>query len=253
MFNYKKGQIAIWVILAIALVASMILFFLFETKIESIDINEEFNPESYIDDCVVESVNEAVDLMLPKGGFIEDENTILYNEINVNYLCKNTGNYLPCVNQHPLFINELKEEIKKYVQPRIDLCFNNFRNEVEKRNGNVEYGESKVKVDFATNIIYLKIIKDVTIKKDKNARNFDEFNVEIKNSIYDLANVAIEIANQEAKYCYFEYAGYMILHSKFDIRKNIMSDSTKIYTIKDKQTKKEMNIAIRSCAIPSGI
>ncbi len=253
MFNEKRGQVAIWVVLALGLVASMILFLLFETKIETIDVDEEFNPESYIDDCARESVNEAVDLMLPKGGFIEDENIILYNGINVSYLCKNTGNYKPCINQHPLLINELKKEIISYVRPKIDLCFDNFKNAVEKRNGEINYGEGDIDIDFATNRIYLTITKDITINKNGNIRNYDEFDIEIKSPVYELANVAIEIANQEAKYCYFEYAGYMILHSRFDIRKTVMSDSTKIYTIKDKQTEKEMNIAVRSCAIPAGI
>jgi hypothetical protein len=32
-----------------------------------------------------------------------------------------------------------------------------------------------------------------------------------------------------------------------------LSDSTKIYTIKDKETGKEFNIATRGCAIPAGI
>ena len=63
----------------------------------------------------------------------------------------------------------------------------------------------------------------------------------------------MEISNQEAKYCYFEYVGYMLLYPKMDIEKFAMSDSTKIYTLKDKKSDKEMNIAIRSCAIPPGI
>jgi hypothetical protein len=45
----------------------------------------------------------------------------------------------------------------------------------------------------------------------------------------------------------------MILYPRFDIRKVAMSDSTKIYTIEDKYSEKEMNIAIRSCVIPPGI
>ncbi|HLC52957.1 MAG TPA: hypothetical protein VJK03_00280, partial [Candidatus Nanoarchaeia archaeon] len=65
--------------------------------------------------------------------------------------------------------------------------------------------------------------------------------------------VAIEISSQEAKYCYFEYVGYMILHPEFDIQKTALSDSTKIYTIKDIRTEEVMRIATRSCAIPPGV
>ena len=70
--------------------------------------------------------------------------------------------------------------------------------------------------------------------------------------MYDLASVANEIASQEAKFCYFEYVGFNILYNDFDIRKDTLSDSTKIYTIKHKKTAAEMNIAVRGCAIPAG-
>ena len=250
----KRGQLAIWVIIAIAFVASIILFFFFERRIvTTVGTDKEFEIESFIDECAKKYMNEAVDMMLQKGGFIEDENTKLYNGINVSYLCKNLGNYNPCVNQHPMLINELGNEIKNYIETRIDFCFDDFRLEIEKRKGNVNYGNIDVDVKLGEDRIYLTINKDATIRKDDVVQNFDKFEVEIINPIYNLANIAIEIASQEAKYCYFEYVGYMILYPRYDIKKNAMSDSTKIYTIKDKQTKKEMNIAIRSCAIPPGI
>ena len=93
----------------------------------------------------------------------------------------------------------------------------------------------------------------MTIRERGNTQIIDGFDVQIISPLYDLVNVAVEIANQEAKYCYFEYVGYQVLYPNFDIRKFAFSEGTKIYTIKDKYSDKEMNIAIRSCAIPPGI
>jgi len=95
--------------------------------------------------------------------------------------------------------------------------------------------------------------RKITLAKNEQSQTFNEYNIEVMNPLYDLSKVAIEIASQEAKYCYFEYVGYMILYPRFSIEKFAFSDSTKIYTIKDKYTNKEMNIAIRGCAIPPGI
>ena len=173
--------------------------------------------------------------------------------MKVAYLCENIGNYKPCINQHPMLLNEIKEEIRTYVSPRIEQCFSELKNEIEKKKGTVSYGPMSVDVLLGPTRVYLKIDKKITVKNWDDTRTFDSLSFEMVNPVYDLANVAIEIASQEAKYCYFEYVGYMVLYPQFDIRVHMMSDSTSIYTIKDKKSGKEMNIAIRSCAIPPGI
>ena len=61
------------------------------------------------------------------------------------------------------------------------------------------------------------------------------------------------IANDERKYCYFEQIKYMIEDDpSIDIRKFVMSDSTEIYTIMDRETGKKFNMAIRGCVLPAG-
>ncbi len=242
----------IWVILAIALVASMILYFTIE-KGPKITTQKDFNAESYIESCVREHVNDAVDKMIPHGGFVEPVNFKVYDDIKIEYLCENIGSYLPCVNQHPMFLNEMKEEINNYISPKVEQCFVDFKKQIGDRNGDVEYGPMKIEVSLAPDRVYTDIARKTTITQSGDSRIVEEYNFEMINPLYNLGNVAIEIASQEAKYCYFEYVGYMILYPRFSIEKFAMSDSTKIYRIKDKKTDKELNIAIRSCAIPAGI
>ena len=248
----KKGQVVIWVIIAMALVGSMILFFTLERK-PTILNGQDFSPESFIQGCSEKAVNEAVDLMLPQGGFVSPNNTILFNNINVAYLCENQGFYKSCINQHPALINELRSEIKKYIMPKIENCFSNLKSDVERKNSDITLGNMEIDVNLGPNRVILNIDRKVTISKDSETKTFENFEINVINSIYDIANVAIEIASQEAKYCYFEYVGYSVLHTRFGIRKTSDSNSNKIYTIKDKYSDKEMNIAIRSCAIPPGI
>ena len=248
----KKAQLMLWVILAIFLVAAMILFLYIDRK-PTITTNQEFNPESYMDKCVRQYVDEVVEKMLPQWGFVNPENTKTYNGINVTYLCQNKGNYLPCVNQHPMLLNEMKSEIINYIQPKIEKCFSDFKTEVEKRDGKVEYGITNMNLNFGPKRIYIFIDKKTTMAFGEETRNIPDYRIEIINPLYDLASVAIEIASQEANYCYFEYVGYMILHPEFKITKFTFDDSTKVYTIEDKSSSKKINIAVRGCAIPPGI
>ncbi len=254
IFINRKAQAAIWIILAIVLVGSMILFFTIErNSVVTTGQDRGLNPESFIDRCVRENTNRVIDLILPKGGFLEDTNTKLFNNINVSYICYNRGNYGVCINQHPLLLNEIRQEIVKGISPEIESCFRDLRLEAENRNWNVELGDMKIEVNLAPKKVFTEITRKAILTKGDTVQIFEKFESEFNSPIYDLGNVAIEIASQEAKYCYFEYVGYQILHPEFDIRKTAMSDSTKIYTIRDKYSNKEMNIAIRSCAIPAGI
>ncbi len=250
----KRGQMAIWVILAIGLVVTIILFFLLRGEIKpEISGKIEENPSGFISNCVKKHVNEIVDIILPQGGFIKPEHSKIHKGINVSYLCYNSGNYYPCVNEHPMLINEIKEEIKKYIAPKIEQCFQDYKSEMEKRNAIIELGDMDLELKLAPERIFVNVEREIEIKSKEQSFSYDRFDVEIISPLYNLARVSMEIASQEAEYCYFEYVGYMILYPKFKINRESLSDSTEIYSILDKKSGKEMNIAMRGCAIPPGL
>ena len=248
----KKGQVGLWVIVALVIVGAIILFFTLR-QLPTLTSKAEFDPQQFIDKCARDSVNEAVDKMLPQGGFLNPGNFKVYNSIKIAYLCENEGYFRPCINQHPMFINEMKNEILGYIRPRMENCFESMKTTITSRRGSIELGAMSLNISAAPGKIYVDVIRKTTITEGGSTRIFDNFKVEVANPLYDLGNVAIEIANNEAKYCYFEYVGYMILYPNWDIRKFTMSDSAKIYTIKDKSSGKTINIAMRGCAMPAGI
>ena len=251
----KGGQAMIWVVVAISIGAIIILLFIFRGKIIKTDVlgGIEENPKLYIDNCVKKNVNLVVDIILPQGGFINPKHSIMYNGMNISYLCYNSGNYNPCINEHPLYLTEIKNEIEGYIAPKIEECFEDYKIAMEKRDSEVTFGIMDVDVKLSPDRIFVLIERNINIESKGQSYNYNKFDIEIINPTYNLARVAAEIASQEAEYCYFEYVGYMILYPKFKIGRDITSDSTKIYSIEDKKSGKELNIAIRSCAIPPGL
>ena len=248
----RKGQIAIWVILAVVLVGAILLFAFVERKPLS-GGQEVIEIDSYIEKCVSQSVNEAVEIMLPQGGFLAPKNFKVYNDTNISYLCLHSGYFKPCVNQHPMLVNEMSSEIKGYIKPRVESCFDAISEEIKNRNGELTLGEMSFNVSMAPEKIFVNIKREAKITMQGQTVTFGKFDVEVANPAYNLANVAMEIADNEAKYCAFLANGYMLLYPRWDIRVNTMSDSTKIYYIKDKNSGKRMSIAIRSCAMPAGM
>jgi hypothetical protein len=251
MMMNKKGQMVIFVIIALGIVVGFLIYL--ALKLNTAGISPTFeSPQQFIQKCVRDATLEAVNKMLPQGGFVNVTNYQKWDNINVEYLCQNLGNYRPCISQHPSFINDEKTEIEKYIKPRVENCFSELKAAREKQKETFDYGPMNLSVDLAHDKILVNIGRDTRINVRGESMRIDNYDVIIDSPLYDIVSVANEIAANQAKYCYFEYSGYMTLYPRWIIMVDSMSDSTKIYTIEDKKTGDKMNIAIRSCAIPAG-
>ncbi len=252
-----RGQASIWVIVAIVLVASVILFFIIDRSAKLSRVGEGeavFDVQSYLESCSTELVNEIVEKMLPQGGFVLPKNFATFNDLKIEYTCKNNGYYEPCIQQHPMLIREMENEIKNYTTDKIEECFDDMEKEFRKRGSDVALDPNmEYNVDLEEDKILLNIKRKVKIEKGGDIRRGEEYKVEIPSPAYNLGRIAAEIADQEARFCYFEFVGYSILYPRYEVDKYSMSDATNIYTIRDFKSLKEMNIAIRGCAIPAGL
>ncbi len=245
-----RGQMVLWIVLALFLVVAILLFSFTGKKLKVID-QSILHPGSAIESCAREAVEEMSDKILPQGGFAEPKHYKLYKNVKVEYLCDNLGYFSPCSQQHPLFLEDMRLTLENYVKEKADGCFKILKNEYEKRATNVELRAQAVTLSFGVGKIYININRTMILKKDGKTLTVDEFPIQMSHPIYSLGSVAVEIANQEARYCHFDTLGYSILSPEFNIKKNVMSDETSIYQIKDVASKKELQIAIRSCVIPS--
>ena len=92
--------------------------------------------------------------------------------------------------------------------------------EFERRQGVLTYSDNsppEITVDINKDIVKIGIMKKTIIEKQGEKRVFDNLNSYVKNPVYNLASIAVEISNQETDYCYFEYVGYSILYPRYKI------------------------------------
>jgi len=61
--------------------------------------------------------------------------------------------------------------------------------------------------------------------------NFKGFKLGIRTELYELSRLAQEIVSQEAKFCFFDNLGYMLLYPEIKIDKFSVEDGTVIYTL----------------------
>lgn len=268
----KKGQVGILVIVAIVFFAVIaLLVYVYQNQGKpGIVINEDLSPQAYIEKCARDASLEAVELMLPRGGFIEAKKpSIKYNGNEISYLCYTEDmfydkqNMNGCNKLHPLYMSEIKDEVYNYIKPKIESCFSNLKSELEDKQYDVQMSnEIYLGVELAPERIYIEIEKNMTISKNEESKQYSEFKSTVMSPIHDLGMDARNIAETESVNCNFESLGYMLAQNALgrDISIELIprSDSngktgTKIYVITDNISKKKMYVAIRGCLQYAGL
>jgi hypothetical protein len=248
----KKGQVTIFIIVAIILVGIIAMFFILRgiTKPAISDIAEE-NPEAYMQLCIEDDFKDIVHLITLQGGFYDPKDYVLFDDDNkAAYLCKNSGNYEPCINQHPMYFSEISNEIKNQMSPIIIDCFDSLKQDFEEKGGVVELGTGpSIEVRLAPRNVFIDVEREITITRKEETISYSEVELGLRSSLYDLADVAAKIAHNEAEFCYFEFLGYTLMNPEYEISFRELSDSTHVYVIKDTRSSEEMGIATRGCAL----
>ncbi len=259
--NKKRGQASLFVLGGIILVGLIILFLISRNieikqtpKIQGKDIH------SKLQYCIEPKLKEIIKTIGERGGSVNPELYIKFQfeeekePHNISFLCYNNLYYYPCINQNPLLIEHVKNEIKKEVEPVVRECFEKIKEDYEKKgysySGNknitlsINLSEGKVILDIKNNILLKR--ENKTIEKKEFRLFFDDY-------IYDLMILAQEIVNQEADYCDSYYAELSILNPQIDISKFRTSDLNIIYTLRYIKNNETFRFAVRGCVIPPGI
>ncbi len=249
----NKGQVTIFVIVALIIVA--VIFVLMLLNKGSVTLREQDfdNPEVYLSTCINERARVILDTMLANGGLLSAEDKVLYNTMEVPYLCKNINNFEPCVNQFPLYVSNIEKEFDEDIQQDAEQCFSSLLSELESRNYEVSSsGNVNVEARLKPEVVQISFENEVTLSKSGESRKFSRFDTFVFTKIQSIGFVVNEILTQEAKWCYFSNDGFMILYPEYDIRVYMMEDTTKIYTIRNKKTDESVQFATRGCALPAG-
>ena len=256
----NKGQITIFVIIGILIVA-MILFFMFFRGGISLNLGggkPEENPTAYLKSCIEPSIKDATKTLASQGGNIKNNLSIQFkfndekSATNLNYLCYNLNYYLPCINQEPMLIKHLKEQIESNTSIVVKQCVDDLKNSLEKRGYDVELNYRKFGVTLLPKKIDVDIDAKMSYSKSGETSSINGFKFSTPTRFYDLAIVVQEITSQEARFCNFEQQGFALFYPEFEIDKFRTGKGDIIYSVTDKKTNEKFRFAVRGCVIPPG-
>ncbi len=254
----KRGQVTIFIIVGIILVGIISLFFLIRSGvIPGIGEKPEENPNIFLESCIEDKVKEGIEKISIQGGYIEnplhkkfkleDENL----PVDISYLCYNQNDDLFCVNQEPMLIRHLEDEIKNYISDDVVDCFDKLTSSLINRGYGVDVNYRDFEVELMEKKVVIEIDAELILTKADETSTQEDFKIIIPSRFYDLALVVQEIINKEATIC--DFNNYDMLHyPELNINKYRTMDSSIIYNIEHRESGEEFRFAVRGCVTGPG-
>jgi uncharacterized protein YpmB len=245
----KRGQVTIFIIIAVIVVALGILIYIFYPQIKSLTKAETKNPNAFIQACLEDKIEETVELISLQGGSVDPEHYFLYQDNKLEYLCYTNEDYKTCVVQQPMLKSHIESEIENEIQTEVEGCFTDLKESYEGRgyNVNIETGETIAEL-LPDNIVTTLTHELVLTKGD--TEKYESFEIVLSNNLYELIGIANSIIDWEVKYGDVETSTYMSYYHGLKVEKWNQQDGSTVYILTDKNTKNKFQFASRSVAWP---
>jgi len=246
----STGQVTIFIIIAIIIVALAFLIYSFYPQIKSTIGGEEKNPPSYIQTCLEDKIKDTADKLSLQGGSVTPQNYILYEDEKVEYLCYTNEYYRTCVVQQPLLKRHIESEIKKEIENDVTSCFASLKSSYEKKGYDVSLKSGDRRVELLPKRIVGTFNYSMTLTKG-STQKYDSFVVMVNNNLYELVAIATSIIEWETTYGDAEVTTYMTYYPDLKVEKK-SGNGGKVYILTDRNTGNKFQFAIRGQIWPAG-
>lgn len=227
----KRGQISIFIIIAIILVGLVAIFFLVKGGISSNNgkVDTEVQPiYDHIKECIKEVGEDSIEYIGQTGGYYDVSE--LSTETNIAYYVHDNKNIMPSK-------EKIEEEIESYVNNMIYFCNNEF---VDFPDYEISVGEINTEAKIKNGKVVFNSKVPLSILNNEKTYTFEDFdNIEIASrldSIYEMAfNISEEEASSEGTCmsCIIELA----LEKDLFVEMYDYDEETTIFVIRDEDMK----------------
>jgi len=247
----NKGQVTIFIILAVLIVGIAILLYFIIPRAEVTTVFEEKNPNAFIQTCLEDKIEDTVELISLQGGSLEPEHYIVHQDDTVEYLCYTNEYYRGCVMQQPLLKQHIESEIKSGIEIFVGDCFNALKESYEEKNYNVGLEPGLTNVELLPKRVVASFNYVLTVSRAQTDR-YDSFSVVLNNNLYELVGITNSILEIEALYGEAETTLYMNYYQDLKVEKLKKSDGSTVYILTNINNGKKFQFALRSGVLPPG-
>lgn len=242
-----KGQVTIFIILAIVILAVLLIIFYPRIKVAITPLAAD----DQVSQCIGDQLGNFMENIAEQGGSADAQNTISYQGRKIEYLCYTNEYYKTCVMQQPFLKQHVESEILNYIDSKAQDCVNQMATSFQNKGYDVSRKQGNISVELVFGA--LKIIANTPVTLTKGSTQaFDKF-VYVKNSaMYDLIMTSESLLNYEARYGDSDTQTFMLYYPDIRIEKLKQDDGSKIYRLENRNTKEMFVFASRSLSWPAG-
>ena len=188
----KRGQVALFIIIAIIIAVISILGFIFKDSILNIQKQETINTQviplliqpinNFILDCVEKLGKDSLVYIGENGGY--------YNQNNSYYLINNKLTIPPK--------KIIESSLSSYVNNNMKNCTKDFSN--FKKDFKIKQGKIETKTTIMDKKVNFKVNYNIEIEKLNQKYNINSFNVDINNNLNKIYNSIVMSLNNHTNY-----------------------------------------------------
>jgi len=225
MFRNKRGQVTLFIIIAIIIVAAVILsIFAYRNNQQKKALTaKEFLPvEQAMQDCTKETAEDALILAGFQGGYTltPTANSLETDFADISYFFYEGRSTAPS-------IETIKQELEGFVNETLPAC-------LESLNLNqfgLSYEEPKTDVTISNEAVLFDVSWPVTAKKAGATVEFEKSSAQLNVRLNDIYNTALDLANKTGSRNMIPLTN--TLKTDFNVTMATYDSNTLIYMISD--------------------
>jgi uncharacterized protein (DUF1330 family) len=248
----KKGQVTLFVIIAIILVIIGVLIFLFYPKLKITSKFNEENPNLYIQNCMEDYLKTTVNTIAVNGGYLNPIFYYLHQDEKFAYLCYTNKYVKMCSVQEPFLREHFEFEIMNATNAKAQECFSSLKAKYLQKGYNVDLIEGKITAEILPEKILLKFPKYELTTSKEATKKYNSFMAILDNNLYLLLSIASNVVNWESNFGQSDVAYYSLVYPELRTQRLNQDDGTTLYILENKKTGEKFQFASRSLAFPAG-
>ena len=249
----KRGQVTIFIIIALVIVALAVLIYFLYPRIFSSASFDAQNPEKYLQECIEKDLQESIEILSSQGGDFNPTNYYLYLGEKLKYLCYTNEYYKLCTVQEPFLQNSIESKISENISTKINECWNFLIETYEGKGYSVSDKIGTTKTEILPERVILRFIDYELSVTKADVETHKSFNIILNNNIYELLEIATNIVEWETSLGDADMWAYMMFFKHIKAEKIKQTDDTKVYIITNKDTGEKFQFASRTLAFPPGL
>jgi len=191
--NEKRGQVTIFVILAVLVVFIILLFFFLQNKQNTSPniTNEVQSINDFVLNCLKETGENGLVRFGEQGGYFIITDNIRSIEGNIPYYVYDKKNLI-------LSKEQVSQQLSAFVTQEINFCILNFKD--FKPDFEVEHELNGVNTEILDNKVVFSLDYPISIKKADNTYTLNEFKSEISVRLGTIYAVSEEVVNEQLEH-----------------------------------------------------